>query len=53
MFINIDPRPAKKVQLFVKLTKAGAAFMVNFGIGNQSYLKAIFVNTDTVFNIFA
>lgn len=53
MFVNIDPCPPKKVELLVKLLKAGSSLVKNLGGRNQADFKAAFVDTDAVLDVFA
>ena len=51
VFVDIDPRPPKKMQLFVKLREAGPPFMKYLRRRNQANLKTCFMNPDAVFDI--
>src|SRR5688500_12786460 len=51
VFINIDPSPAKKMQLFVKLHKTGPAFMIYFCIRDQSDLKTGLMDPNAILNV--
>ena len=51
MFINIDPRPAKEMQLLIKLYKAGAPLMVHLRCRDQADPKSGLMNPDAVLYI--
>ena len=51
MLVNIDPCPAEKVYLLVKLLEVGSAFVVNNGIRYQADFKAKRMYADTEFDV--
>ena len=50
--INVNARPAEKVQLLIKLVKTSAPLMIDFCFGDQANLKTHFMDTDAILNIF-
>jgi len=51
--INIYPGTPEEMDLFVKLQKVSAAFMVNLSLGNQANFKAHGMDANAKFNVLA